>query len=575
LSATYDGTPKSATATTVPAGLTVAFTYEGNSTAPTAAGTYAVVATVSTDTYTGTASGNLVIAKADQTITFGALAAKSSTDAAFALTGTASSSLPVAYVSSNLAVATVSGSTVTIVGAGTTTITASQAGNGNYNLAPTVPQTLTVTAANVAPTITTAPQSQTVTAGATVSFTVVATGNPAPSFQWMKGPLALANGIQATGSVVSGATGATLTIANTRTADAGTYDVIVSNGISPNATSMVTLTVNPATAVTITRQPVSQAANVGDSITFTVAATGSAPLSYQWKKDTVAIDGATNASLIIASVQSANVGSYTVVVSNGAGPVTSAAATLSLLAAGNSATHAVLGGGYIAGSTVTIVNTLNYTGTAASLGWEVLLPDGWSFASANGAYGDTAPLAGTTGLIGFAWSNNIAASPLSFTYTLNVPAGQTGEQQLVALVIVRPGGAAVQFLAKPDPLIVASLTRHSADTSGNSRIDLVELTRIIELYNARNGTVRTGRYKVLASSEDGFAPDPLATVNQTLTRYHSADSNGNGAISLLELTRVIELYNYRSGTVRTGEYHVHPGSEDGFNPGPLSNHPTQ
>jgi hypothetical protein len=39
-------------------------------------------------------------------------------------------------------------------------------------------------------------------------------------------------------------------------------------------------------------------------------------------------------------------------------------------------------------------------------------------------------------------------------------------------------------------------------------------------------------------------------------------------LSLAELTRVIELYNYRSGTVRTGQYHVLAGSEDGFAPGP-------
>ncbi len=85
-----------------------------------------------------------VTLKADQTITFGALAAKTVGDAAFALGATASSNLGVSYTSSNSAVATVSGSTVTIVGAGSTTITASQAGNANYNAATPVGQTLTV-----------------------------------------------------------------------------------------------------------------------------------------------------------------------------------------------------------------------------------------------------------------------------------------------------------------------------------------------------------------------------------------------------------------------------------------------
>ena len=85
-----------------------------------------------------------VTLKADQTITFGALAAKTVGDAAFALGATASSNLGVSYTSSNSAVATVSGSTVTVVGAGSTTITASQAGNANYNAATPVGQTLTV-----------------------------------------------------------------------------------------------------------------------------------------------------------------------------------------------------------------------------------------------------------------------------------------------------------------------------------------------------------------------------------------------------------------------------------------------
>jgi hypothetical protein len=60
-----------------------------------------------------------------------------------------------------------------------------------------------------------------------------------------------------------------------------------------------------------------------------------------------------------------------------------------------------------------------------------------------------------------------------------------------------------------------------------------------------------------------------------LTRYHSADTRGaatgtarDGAIDLFELTRVIELYNTRSGTTRTGQYHVQSGTEDGFAPGP-------
>ena len=86
----------------------------------------------------------LTVNKADQTISFAALAAKTYGDAAFELTATANSGLPVSYTSSNTSVATVSGSTVTIVGAGSAVITASQAGDANYNAATPVEQTLVV-----------------------------------------------------------------------------------------------------------------------------------------------------------------------------------------------------------------------------------------------------------------------------------------------------------------------------------------------------------------------------------------------------------------------------------------------
>ena len=91
LSQTYDGTPRVVTATTSPTGLTVTITYDGSATAPTNAGSYAVVGTISDPNYTGSASGTLVVGKADQTITFAALADKTFGDADFTVSATASS----------------------------------------------------------------------------------------------------------------------------------------------------------------------------------------------------------------------------------------------------------------------------------------------------------------------------------------------------------------------------------------------------------------------------------------------------------------------------------------------------
>ncbi len=122
--------------------------FSGAAVGATEPGTY----TITPGGYTSTnydityQSGTLTInlLKLDQTITFGSLAAKTFGDAPFDLTATASSDLPVSYISSNPAVATISGNTVTIIAIGQTIITASQAGNDLWNAAPDVTQTLTV-----------------------------------------------------------------------------------------------------------------------------------------------------------------------------------------------------------------------------------------------------------------------------------------------------------------------------------------------------------------------------------------------------------------------------------------------
>ena len=121
------------------------------------------------------------------------------------------------------------------------------------------------------------------------------------------------------------------------------------------------------------------------------------------------------------------------------------------------------------------------------------------------------------------------------------------------------------------PLALSPITTHSADTNSDFKLSLFELTRVIELYNTRNGSSRTGCYAVATTAtEDGFAIDAtrLSTATVSLARYHAGDSNRDGKLSLFELTRVIELYNVRAGATRTGQYHAQGGTEDGFAPGP-------
>src|SRR5262249_25342723 len=85
---------------------------------------------------------------------------------------------------------------------------------------------------------------------------------------------------------------------------------------------------NAQTAPVITLQPVSLSRSLGDTATFTVNATGTAPLAYQWHKEDQPVDNATNRILTLSNLWAAAAGSYKVVVSNSFGSVTSDAATL-------------------------------------------------------------------------------------------------------------------------------------------------------------------------------------------------------------------------------------------------------
>ena len=173
-----------------------------------------------------------------------------------------------------------------------------------------------------APYITTQPMNQTVTAGQTATFTVVARGTAPLSYQWQKNS---AN--------IAGATSSSYTTPATTTADsASTFDVIVSNSAGMVTSNAATLTVNAsAVAPTITTQPANQTVTAGQTATFSVVASGTAPLSYQWQKNSANIAGATSSSCTTAAATTAESGStFDVIVSNSAGTVTSNAATLTV-----------------------------------------------------------------------------------------------------------------------------------------------------------------------------------------------------------------------------------------------------
>jgi len=213
--------------------------------------------------------------------------------------------------------------------------------------------TLTVNPAPVAPTITTQPGSQTVTAGQTATFTVVASGTAPLSYQWQK------NGV-----AISGATSSNYTTPATTTSDSGsTFSVVVTNTAGTVTSSAATLTVNLApVSPTITTQPGSQTVTAGQTATFSVVASGTAPLSYQWRKNGAAISGATSSNYTTPATTTSDSGStFSVVVTNTAGTVTSATATLTVNPAPVSPTITT----QPASQTVTAGQTATFTVVAA------------------------------------------------------------------------------------------------------------------------------------------------------------------------------------------------------------------
>ena len=168
-----------------------------------------------------------------------------------------------------------SGATVTLSGAGSATTTANSSGaytltglaTGAYTITPSnagytftpLSQNVTVSTANfsgvnftdnavaVVPTITTQPANQTVTAGQTATFTVVAAGTAPLSYQWQKN-----------GANIAGATSSSYTTPVTTTSDSGsTFDVVVTNTAGTVTSAAATLTVNPAPAPVIQPSPTS------------------------------------------------------------------------------------------------------------------------------------------------------------------------------------------------------------------------------------------------------------------------------------------------------------------------------
>jgi hypothetical protein len=173
-----------------------------------------------------------------------------------------------------------------------------------------------------APALASQPANQTVTVGQTAVFSVTATGTAPLTYQWQKN-----------NANISGSMGASYTTPATVSGDNGaTFRVVVTNSAGSATSISATLTVT-ATSVgpSITTQPANQTVTMGQTATFSVAAAGTSPLTYQWQKNNANISGATSVSYTTpATVSGDNGATFRVIVTNPATNITSNSATLTV-----------------------------------------------------------------------------------------------------------------------------------------------------------------------------------------------------------------------------------------------------
>jgi uncharacterized delta-60 repeat protein len=136
------------------------------------------------------------------------------------------------------------------------------------------------------PIILAQPQPQTVYAGGTLVLQVRFLGDPTPTVQWFRGTTLVGSG-------------GTLTISNIVPSEAGSYHAVLQNSLGSISSETVSVTV-PASPPVLTLEPQDQRISVAGTAVYRVDAMGSGPLTYQWKKDGVALPNQTGATLRVS-----------------------------------------------------------------------------------------------------------------------------------------------------------------------------------------------------------------------------------------------------------------------------------
>ncbi len=250
-----------------------------------------------------------------------------------------------------------------------------------------------------ATTVTQQPAPAAVCSGANAAFTVTASGDGSLAYQWQKNGVDLIDG-----GHYSGANSSTLTISAADGSGVASYRCVVTAGCGTAVSAEAALTLKAATA--ITQQPAPASVPLGGTAQFSVAASGEAPIAYQWQKNGVNLadgghySGALTATLTVSNADGGDAGDYRCVVNAACGSVTSDPAALtiesaepgvlSVTPATGLSSSGVKGGPFTPSS---ITYTLANTGGSA-LNWTAARTMTW--VSLSSAGGTLAPGASTT-----------------------------------------------------------------------------------------------------------------------------------------------------------------------------------
>jgi len=442
---TYNGQGQAATATAVgidgvtPVSGTASFTYNGSSSTPVLAGTYAVVATFTpTDSNysSSTGSGTLVINKATPAFSnlaspavnvgtasvtvSGHIAAGSvapgGDDVAITLNGvtqpvsvSSSGRFSTSFNIQGLATGTYP---ITYEFLGDATRFNAAAGNGSAS------GTLTVQAA---PSILTNPASQTVVSGNSVTFSASASGSPTPTVQWQVST----NGSHY--SNIAGATSTTYTISAVTASQNGyRYRAVFTNSVGSATTASATLTVQYAP--TVTTNPRSTTVNAGQTATLTAAAGGNLTPTVQWQVSTnggstfANISGATSTTLTLSGTTASQNGYvYRAVFTNSVGTATTANATLTVRYAPTVSLSPT-------SQTVTAGHAVSFSAAATSnptptVQWQVSTDGGNTFSNISGATSTTLTFTTTKSQNGYRYRavfTNLLGSAMTTAAVLTV-----------------------------------------------------------------------------------------------------------------------------------------------------------